>query len=70
MLTFTRTLRGFLLLGAVSPAIVSGCGGEDNCLVEGENCTSAYVKSKYGDDRDCCSGLSCKEGTSGILICK
>ena len=59
---------GVLLLGGAG---TSACGGDDDeCLVEGENCTTAFVEKKYGDGRGCCSGLTCKEGTSGILVCK
>ncbi len=67
-------MHRFLILVAtgvlMALGVTSGCG-EDDCLVEGENCSSSYIRDNYGDGRGCCSGLSCKEGaTSGVLICR
>ncbi|MEL7369936.1 MAG: hypothetical protein AAFN74_13540, partial [Myxococcota bacterium] len=48
---------------------VSGCG--EDCLVEQENCTAAYVEAEYGDGRGCCGGLRCSPGAiSGVPICQ
>jgi hypothetical protein len=57
----------------LSVSSTTGCGGAegDDCLGSGENCTSDYVEREYGDDRDCCSGMTCSEGpSSGVLICQ
>ncbi|MEQ9322235.1 MAG: hypothetical protein RIF41_23920 [Polyangiaceae bacterium] len=60
-----------LLALALVPATTGCGGGDDECLVDGENCTSAYVEENYGDGRGCCDGMSCSEGpSSGVLICQ
>lgn len=60
-----------LLFGTVAILGSAGCEEEDDCLVEGENCSADYVEANYGDGRGCCDGLSCSEGpTSGVLICQ
>ena len=49
----------------------AGCGDEEECLGDGENCTQDYVESEYGDGRTCCSGMACESGpNSGVLICQ
>lgn len=71
---YTMRLPLFLMISMIALALVpiaTGCGGgDDECLVDGENCTSDYVESNYGDGRVCCDGLSCSAGaSSGVLIC-
>ncbi len=45
--------------------------GEDDCLVDQENCSAAYVEAEYGDGRGCCGGLRCSPGAiSGVPICQ
>ena len=69
-----RTTIGLLSILAVLSLMLTGptaCETEDECLVAQENCTRDYVAQEYGDDRICCDGMSCEEGTiSGVLICR
>lgn len=49
----------------------SGCGEEEKCLSDGENCTQAYLQANGREGYQCCNGQTCKEGTiSGVLICR
>ncbi len=58
-------------LGALftSTALV-GCG-EGDCLVQGENCSDAYLSANGKVGWQCCGDLSCHLGDiSGVPICR
>jgi hypothetical protein len=60
-------LVSLALAVALLPA-VSGCADEE-CQVDGENCSQAY-RDANGIDYDCCDGLSCTENALGDLVCR
>lgn len=55
-----------LMLTLFSP----GCGGEENCAVEQENCLRSYLDAN--GLTGCCSGLTCRDSSisPGARICK
>ena len=49
-------------------SLILGCA-EEECLVDGENCTQDYKEIEYGTtDIQCCEG-TCEDRGSGILTC-
>jgi len=66
-----RLLAGLLLLLCLALLMVpTGCGGSDECLVDGENCSTTYKEANYGTtDIYCCSGLSCTDNSLGDSVC-
>lgn len=65
------SFRTFCVLTLAATITTAACDDDEDCLVEGENCSSKYIEENYGDDRSCCGGLSCKEGAvSKVLVCK
>lgn len=61
---------GTLGAGAFLNASLQGCsGGDENCLVWGENCTQSYKQNTYGTTSiQCCTG-QCTDHGSGIVTC-
>lgn len=60
-------LSGSMLLAVA--LVLPGCGDDDNCAVEQENCTQSYLADNGLSG--CCDGLSCETGPiSGVLICR
>jgi len=59
-----------LLIGlGVGILFLPGCGGDEDCLSWGENCTQRYLQDNYGrTDIYCCEG-QCSDHGSGILTC-
>ena len=59
-----------LVVGALfTLSQLAGCG-EEECLVDGENCSSSYKKNNYGTTEVyCCTG-SCRENSLGDLVCR
>lgn len=65
------TLQAFLL--AITMTFLPACSeDEDDCLVQGENCTVDYKEANYpGQDIQCCDSMRCESGqSSGVLICQ
>jgi len=49
---------------------LAGCGGEDNCAVQSENCSAQYIQQNGLSG--CCSGLTCQDSavTPGARVCR
>ena len=58
---------------ASSLLILSACfhDEDEECLANGENCSSSYIDANYGGNRPpCCnSGDVCQESPNGFLTC-
>ena len=52
-------------------ATQSACGGGENCLSTGENCSQSYLEANDLQGYHCCNGQVCESGLiSNILICQ
>jgi len=63
----------FVLIFLASLLFLANCGGgDDNCLVSRENCTSSYKQANYGTtDISCCGDMVCRDSiTAGVLVCQ
>jgi hypothetical protein len=59
-----------LVVLALSLSSSGGCGGDDNCAVEQENCSAAYLEAN--GLTGCCEGLTCQDSpvTPGVRVCR
>ena len=55
---------------ACAAVALAGCGGDDNCAGQSENCSAQYIQQNGLSG--CCSGLTCQDSavTPGARVCR
>ena len=63
-------LAAIAITAACAAVALAGCGGDDNCAVQSENCAAQYIKD-HGLT-GCCEGFTCQDSlvTPGARVCR